>query len=765
MLLLGIGFWLSLPKNLFHDPCSTVIYDRNNILLGARIAKDGQWRFPENDTVPDKFKECILLFEDRYFLWHPGLNPIALCRAFYLNLKSGKTISGGSTLTMQVIRLYRKNPRRSYLEKLIELYLALRLEAGNSKQKILSLYAAHAPFGGNTVGLEAASWRYFGRQSGNLSWSEAASLAVLPNSPAIIFPGKNQERLMQKRNKLLLKLFQTRKIDKATYELSLLEPIPGRPKAIPQQATHLMLRAEKEGKAGQIIHSTIASTMQQNVAAIVEKHHRNLQANEIHNLAAIVANTRTGEVLAYIGNITNSQNQHQENVDIIASPRSTGSILKPFLFASALQEGLLFPNTLIQDIPVHIYGYSPKNFNLSFDGVVPAKRALGRSLNIPAVKMLQLYGTDKFLLKLKQTGMTTLPFSAKHYGLALILGGAEASLWDLTGMYASMARTLISAKKETNFPLKYSADAMQKGGREAGNKSAPFSAGVTWLTLEAMVEVSRPDLEAAWREFSSGSKIAWKTGTSFGFRDGWAIGVNPDYTVGVWVGNATGEGRPGLTGIATAAPVMFDIFSALPRCSWFKTPINDLKKVKLCAESGHPPSTLCPETVLALVQKTNASVGMCSYHKSIFLDKDGNEQVSGDCYSVSEMQEAVYFVLPPVEEWYFKAHSPAYRSLPPFRPGCDPHTNDAALGLIYPTPNAEIFIPRNNENEKLGIVCRATHKQAKAEVFWSLDGDFIQTTTHQHEILINPTLGEHKLNITDNAGERHSVTFRVVEKK
>jgi penicillin-binding protein 1C len=231
--LMLFGFWLSLPSKLFDSPYSTVVYDRENRLLGARIATDGQWRFPEGDSVPSKFATCIVAYEDRYFHKHIGVNPVALFRALRLNLKYGRKISGGSTLSMQVIRMHRKNPSRTYWEKVIELVLALRLEAGYSKREILNLYASHAPFGGNTVGLEAASWRYFGRPSELLSWAEAATLAVLPNSPAIIFPGKNQDKLLRKRNQLLHYLFEAKIIDQSTYSLSLLEGIPGPPKPIP----------------------------------------------------------------------------------------------------------------------------------------------------------------------------------------------------------------------------------------------------------------------------------------------------------------------------------------------------------------------------------------------------------------------------------------------------------------------------------------------------------------------------------------------------
>jgi len=598
---------------------------------------------------------------------------------------------------------------------------------------------------------------------------------VLPNSPSIIYPGKNHGRLVIKRNALLLKLKTEGVIDQTTYELSLTEPLPGPPKHVPQNASHLMLRAEKEGEVGNIIYTTLNWDLQAAVEGIVEKHHRYWRQNEIHNMAAIVTNTKTGEVIAYVGNTqSDGKAMHQEMVDIVSAPRSTGSILKPFLFASVLQDGLLYPSSLVQDIPLHIHGYSPKNFNLTFDGVVPAKRALGRSLNVPAVKMLQQLGTEKLMIKLRKCGMTTLSYSAKHYGLALILGGAEGTLWDLTQMYVNLSR---SAMRLPNIALhfkkasrnEFRSNLFNSGISSIFTKSSTakdysFPAGVAWLTLEAMLEVARPDLESSWREFSSGNKIAWKTGTSFGFRDGWAIGTNPNYTVGVWVGNANGEGRPGLTGISAAAPVLFDIFSALPRSNWFVMPRSDLKQIKLCSESGYPPSQFCPKTKTEWVQNNLVLASVCPYHKTVFLNKEGTSRVSANCYAVSEMRREVYFVLPPVEEWYYKSQNPGFRNLPPFLSSCDPSGMNQDLGLIYPTPNAAIFIPRNNENLKLGIVCRATHKNYNAAVYWTMDGEFLKTTTNLHEIVINPTPGNHKLNITDQQGERCSVNFSVIAK-
>jgi penicillin-binding protein 1C len=395
LLLVFFLFWFSLPKNLFTDPASTVLLDRSGQLLGAKISADQQWRFPECDTVPDKFRQAILSYEDKYFSFHPGFNPVAIFRALYLNLKQGKIVAGGSTITMQVIRLSRKNHQRTYFEKIREILLAFRLELSHSKREILRLYTSHAPFGGNVVGLNAAAWRYFGVDAAHLSWAESATLAVLPNSPGLIYPGRNPHELKVKRDKLLRILYHKRIIDRMTYDLARSELLPEKPFVLPQMAPHLLDLTVREGKKGEIVRSTIRLDLQQQVNNILNFHSIGLAANEIHNAAAIVVEVETGNVVAYIGNLKPvGKTEYSNKVDIIRSSRSTGSILKPFLYAGMLNDGLLLPTTLVPDIPTRIGGFMPENYNLTYDGAVPAKRALSRSLNIPAVKMLQVYGYE-----------------------------------------------------------------------------------------------------------------------------------------------------------------------------------------------------------------------------------------------------------------------------------------------------------------------------------------------------------------------------------
>ncbi len=763
-----LTYYGSLPRKLFKEPFCTVLEDRSGQLLSARIADDGQWRFPEQEYLPDKFEKAITAYEDKRFWIHPGVDVLALARALRQNIKAGKVISGGSTLTMQVIRLSRQNPPRTFLQKFVEIILATRLELRYSKKEILSRYASHAPFGGNVVGLEAACWRYFGRDSHELSWAEAALLAVLPNNPSLIHLARNRDRLRTKRNALLKNLLHTGALDSMSYQLAVTEPVPQQPRALPRLASHLLDRCMQEGHAGQIVKSTISLDLQLRVEQSVNDHYQQIRANGIHNAAALVLDVQTGETLAYTGN-TKSGLDHEEDVDVIRAPRSSGSILKPFLFAALLDEGKILPKTLIPDVPTLINGFAPKNFSKQYDGAVPADRALIRSLNIPAVYELRDYRYEKFYSLLQQVGMTTLVQPADHYGLSLGLGGAEGTLWDLTGMYASCARTLNNyfehagrnryAKNDFHAPV-YQATIIQHDPPQ--EVSTCLSASALWITFETLKELYRPGEETGWQYFNSAKRVAWKTGTSFGFRDGWAIGVNPEYAVGVWVGNADGEGRPGLTGTEAAAPLLFEIFSLLPGNAWFQEPRSELIEIPVCALSGQRPSSNCDKIDTLIVPASGLTSPVCAFHRSVHLTKDGRYRVHADCMPVDGMKTASWFVLPPVQEFYYKARNLYYRPLPPYRKDCADPSSVAVMELIYPKVNSKIYLPVELNGEVGSTVWEATHRNSSATVYWHLDGQFIGSTHKTHRLVLSPNKGRHLLVLVDDSGEILERSFEVI---
>ncbi|MES2567414.1 MAG: penicillin-binding protein 1C [Bacteroidota bacterium] len=763
-------FLFCLPKPLFKDSYSIILNDSEDSLLSAKIAKDGQWRFPESHNLNSKFAYSILAFEDEYFFNHPGINPVSIWRAFKQNRKAGKIVSGGSTITMQLTRLMRNNRKRTYIEKFIELILALRIELTYSKAEILKLYASHAPFGTNVVGVEAASWRYFGRSLSQLSWAECATLAVLPNSPSIIYPGKNQGRLKIKRDKLLSKLYKLNYIDEETYRLSVYEPLPQKPFSLPNKSRHLLNRAVTEHPQNNNFKTTLNPEIQNRLLEIMFKHALALKQNEIHNTCALVLDINKNEVVAYIGNTpVKDKEPHGEDVDVIISNRSTGSLLKPYLYGFMINDGQLLPNMLVPDIPTQIAGYVPQNFDFNYDGAVPAKQALSRSLNIPAVKMLQQYTIDKFLDRLKQIGLSSMNRSADNYGLSLILGGGEARLWDMCSAYASMARVLTHFNRSNSYDVadwskpNYLTDIKQKAS--SNQQHTPFiSASSIWLTFEAMAEVGRPDIDASWQRLGNAQKIAWKTGTSFGFRDGWAIGISGNYVVGIWVGNADGEGRPGLTGISAAAPILFEVFGALPKSNWFKMPTTDLKNVVVCKQSGFLASQYCSETKNEKVPKKSNCALTCSYHKPIHMDETNQFRVTDACMSPLEMKTVSWFVLPPVQEYYFKTKNPQYKSLPPYKTGCEPEIG-RSMEMIYPKAGTVIYIPYELSGEQGKTVFEIAHRNPSSIVFWHIDGVLVGTTRNFHQLGFNPSKGKHMLSLSDNTGETLNVPFEIISEK
>jgi penicillin-binding protein 1C len=775
-------FYFSLPSKLFTSPTSFVIEDKNGNLLNASIAADGQWRFPYDGQVPLKFIKCITTFEDKRFYYHPGVDPLAMGRAITKNLKNKRVVQGGSTLTMQVIRLSRHKEKRNVLQKIIESIEAVRLECGYSKKEIMSLYASNAPFGSNVVGLDAASWRYFGRDPDKLSWGEMAALAVLPNAPSLVHPSKNRDVLLKKRNDLLDKLFADKAIDKTTCDLAKLESLPGKPVALPQLAPHLLERFKKDIKNTRSIKATIIKTnidigLQKSVINIVKQHHTVLKGNGINNACALVLEVESGNVLSYVGNISDTQNPEMEsNVDVIKALRSPGSTLKPVLYAAMLSDGMILPNSIVADIPTQIGGYAPQNFDLTYDGAVPASKALSRSLNIPAVKLLQRYKYQRFYELLKLCGITTLNRPADSYGLSLILGGSEVTMWDIAGMYASMARIVNHQRKnngviqENDFhpPVYYSMDnhahAFQNPPLKSQIWRGPLDPTSIWFTFQAMEEVMRPGEEGLWQQFNSSQKIAWKTGTSFGFRDGWAIGITPKYVVAVWVGNADGEGRPGLIGVQTAAPIMFDIFRQLPSSDWFTEPQNNYAFVPVCRQSGYRANIDCADTDTVMVPKNGYKAPLCNFHRIIHLDATGKYRVNENCESPSNMLHVKWFVLTPAMEWYYKQKNHDYKTLPPYKPGCEWITSGKQLELIYPQANAKIYVPLEINGQRGKTIFTAAHRKADEKIFWSLDDEFITTTINFHQVGLSPAPGKHILTLVDENGESVSRQFEILKK-
>ncbi|HRY55223.1 MAG TPA: penicillin-binding protein 1C [Spirochaetia bacterium] len=785
------------PEARFPAERSVAVYDRRGELLGASVSPGGFWRFPEGAELPAKYVEALVAFEDKRFFSHVGFDPAALVRAALQNRRAGRVVSGGSTITMQVARLARPGRPRDIPEKAAEAWLALRLELLRGKRGILALYAENAPFGGNVVGLEAASFRYFGRSPGLLSWAEAATLAVLPNAPSAAHPGRNRERLLAKRDALLWRLRGRGSLGEGELALALAEPLPPEPYDLPSLGPQLVDRARAAALRGSgpfRAETTIDAALQERVASILARRVARLAAGGVYNAACVVARVDTGEVLAYVANASPppatgggaaGYASRGYAMDLIRASRSSGSLFKPFLYAAALDSGELGPRSLLPDLPTRYGSYGPENASGGYSGAVRADEALARSLNVPFVRLLRDYGVSRFHALLASTGMGSLGRPAEDYGLALILGGAETSLWDMAGRYAALARSAAGL---------YPRAAGRRGGgqqfdlglslpelRARALRPDPFSPGAAALALEAMSALARPEEEAAWELYASSRRVSWKTGTSYGFRDAWAVGVNAveagsgrlgdACVVGVWAGNADGTGRPGLKGSAAAAPILFEVFGLLGSAGIAPPSAEPpqagpagpaFRSVEVCADSGWAAGPHCPRVESVRAPAGARSLRSCPYCRSVALSDDGAYRVSALEEGAGEFRIEKRFVLPPAIESYYRRSHLEYRPLPPPRPGTAAGRAEESLAILVPEQGAALYIPVEITGRPGALVMSAAHRDSGALVHWHLDGTYLGSTRGEHRLEIRPAKGRHVLTLVDEEGREASRSFEVL---
>lgn len=740
-------------------PYSRAVYAESGELLGASAASDGQWRLAAAGPAPARYTEALVAYEDKRFYGHAGFDPLAIARAALSNARAGRIVSGGSTITMQAARLSRRPGARDWGAKLAELWTAVRLELRYDKPRIVELYARNAPYGGNVVGLEAAGFRWFGRPSVDLTWAEAASLAVLPNSPGLVHPGRSRDELRRKRDGLLASLAERGAMSEDDYRAALAEPLPASPVPMPSLAPHLLAKAGA-GRADTTIDYRLQSRANESAA----RHAARFARYGVRNLAAVVLRVDDGSVAAYVGNAPAAPGASAAEegraapwVDCAVAPRSSGSILKPFLYAAMLDSGELSPGRLVPDIPTRVGSYSPENNLKMYAGAVRADEALARSLNVPFVRLLRGYGVERFASLLGRLGFSTLSRAPADYGLTLILGGAEATLVDAAAAYAALARMAKADGEEATAPFVGSSWRKDAPATER-RYDPPFSAGAAWLTLQALVDVGRPGDEASWQEYASSRRVAWKTGTSFGSRDAWAVGATPEYVVAVWVGNADGEGRPELKGTDAAAPLLFDLFQSLPRSRWFDEPARSLRYETVCARSGYVAGPDCAETERIRVPAGSRTDLVCPYCRSVTLSEDGRYRVRAELSGAVRTERL--FSLPPAMEWYYSRSTAGYRPLPPWAPGME-GPEAGVVEFLSPEEGASIFVPIDLDGSPGMAVFRAAHRDPAARLFWHLDGDYLGETTGDHRVQARPAPGPHELVVVDQDGSGATRRFEV----
>ncbi len=751
-LILIIG-WIAtpLPRPLFPEDYSTVVTAANGRPLSIFLNGAEQWCLPPDDRpLPDKLAQAVILYEDRRFYLHPGVDPIAIVRATIRAILRRGKLSGASTISMQVARLASPKPR-TILAKIIEAYHALKIETRYSKTEILRLYLCHAPYGGNILGYRAASLKYYGIEPSQLTWAEAAMFAVLPNDPALANPFRNRDLLRKKRDALLKKMFRRGIIDEETLELSLLEELPETRLPFDSHAPHLCRRIANT-RHGTEVETTIDFELQARLERLAKEHSKMLGDYGIKNLAILVAETKTGYVRAYIGSQDFGDSLCSGQVDGVTAPRSTGSILKPFLYALAIDEAQILPQSQLKDIPTFYGAFSPMNSDKAYRGIVSAKSALVKSLNVPAVRLLYSYGIDEFYDFLKSAGMTTLFRSPREYGLPLIIGGAEGRLWEITAMFAGLGNL-----------GDFRGISVFEGERP---EKRLIGRGASYLTLEMLRELDRPGAEFYWHQFENRRPIAWKTGTSYGNRDGWAVGVSPEWTIGIWAGNFDGASNPNLSGASCAGTLLFTVFNSLPRSDegWFAAPMDDLEKVTLCPESGFPAGPYCEGTIEALAPRwQNRNLEICPYHRKIFLDESGRFQVCSRCWEGIKYREESRIVYPPEVVQFLAERGQAFQALPPHNSKCPVFEGSRSVNVVYPKDGSSLYIPRGVGGAYEKVILRAAVSTAEAELYWYLDERFIGATAMEHNLPIELPAGDHRLTVLDPEGRSATVRFKAMK--
>lgn len=740
-LLLNIFFPLKVTTSY-----SPLLYDRHGALMYTRLTPDEKWRLPlQPEEITPLMEKTILAKEDRWFYYHPGVNPVSVVRALVRNSVTGRRTSGASTITMQVARMLHRRPR-TWGSKLIEMFRALQLEMRYSKKEILRLYLNLAPYGGNMEGIASASYFYLDKAPDHLSLAEITALSIIPNRPNSLTPGKHNDAIIKERNRWLQWMATRDFFSQKEIEDALKEPFDAYRHPAPRLAPHLTQRLHVGD--GESVTTTLSLNTQLQAEKIVGDYVRSLQHLNIRNAAVIVMENETGKVLAYVGSANFFDTTDGGQVNGAAAIRQPGSTLKPLVYGLGIDAGLVTLKRMIADVPVNYSGYVPENYDLRFNGLVSMEYALMHSLNIPAVNMLQAVGKDKMIQALTLSQCKQIIKDRDKLGLSLILGGCGTSLEDLTGLYSMIANNGFYK------PLRFTdADSLQPGARIL-SKEACF------MLHETLSKIDRPDLPLNWTATESLPRIAWKTGTSYGRRDAWSMGYNKTYTIGVWVGNFSGKGSPDLSGATIATPLLFRLFNAIDKEShtdWF-TPPDGMEQRKVCAETGLVPNDYCEQIVLDYFIPLTSSTLVCNNRQEIMISPDEKTSFCNDCASDGGYQKKWYTVLPPEVQAFHIQAGPAIAPVPPHNLACTKVWPDKGPIIKSPQHRAEYLISKQHP-EPLLLECQPANDVAM--VHWYINNKHYKTAPARDRVFFMPNEGQVKISCTDDKGRNRDVMIDV----
>lgn len=723
-----------------------LLTDNDGKTLTAFLSPDEKWRFPiRRSEVSPLLIDALILKEDRRFFWHVGIDPLAVLRAAVANVAQGRRTSGASTITMQVARLLQPRPRTLWA-KLLEAIHAVQLEWHYSKDEILEMYLWLLPYGSNVEGVRAASMMFLGTTPAKLSVAEAATLLVVPNRPSSLGLGAHPERLRNARNAWITRLQAEGLLSSDEARAALSEPLNLRRMPAPRQAWHLAVRLSRTMAGVDIIRSSIHGPTQQLVEALTRQHVQRLRALGITNASAIVVDNATRRVLAYVGSADVYDVAARGQVDGVKAVRSPGSTLKPLIYALAIDQGLMTPKTMVVDVPMHFDGYAPENFDRRYAGALSMEEALATSRNVPAVATLDRLGMPTFLAALDRARMSTV--RNRRLGLSAALGGCGMRLDELVGIYAAFANSGVWS------PLRWTANQPHHA-----DTTQLVSPGAAYAISEILTTLSRPDIPSGFESSARLPRIAWKTGTSYGRRDAWAIGYNRRFTVGVWVGNFDGSGNEHLTGSECATPLLFDIVNAIDRSQdarWLVQPPQlDVRLV--CTMSGHPPADSCTNQVVDVFIPGVSSPERCSHQRETYVQHDGRMAFCTSCLPPSGWVRRMELDMPAPVLMYMRDNGVSVRLPPPHNPACT-RVFDGTIRLTAPA-NDKTYILENGTDTQLR--CSAQAPSDATTLYWFINDAFITSSPAGSVVFIAPQPGRQTLTCVDDRGRRAASTFTV----
>ncbi|MCE1168145.1 MAG: penicillin-binding protein 1C [Sphingobacteriia bacterium] len=723
-----------------------VLYS-DSTLAHVVLSEDDKWRLELSaDKIPIPLKNVLLFREDRWFYYHPGINLFAVGRALFQNIKSGERVSGASTITMQVARMMQPKSR-TYKSKFIEMFRALQLEWRYSKDEILALYLSMAPYGGNVEGIRAASLLYYGCEPSSLSLARVVTLMVVPNNPNRLSLKRGGEELIKARNYWLKMLYHADKINQRQYLSAISEPLNLNRVPLPSNAPHLSRWLLKVYPQRQSILTELKSSVQHNLEKILSQSMPILQSMGIGTCAGVIMENKTGSIIAYAGSANFKDRYNQGEVDGLRALRSPGSTLKPFLYGLAFEEGRLTPMSVVADVPVTYSSYIPENYDKSYRGTTTIRDALILSLNIPAVRELSETGVDRFATFLQQGTFPSLSRQKRGLGLSMILGGCGVTGLELLSGYSSFAR------EGRSLEPRFLKDAPLKENRL-------FSAPAAWMVASILSQAVRPDLPIQYENSRNLPPVSWKTGTSYGRRDAWAVGFNRDYTILVWAGNFDGRGSWAIAGAEVASPILFSLFQSVssktPR-QWLKVPEGiDFRQV--CSESGMVPGDSCSHLILDSYIVGKSSWKRCDHLKPVWVNSKCSVSYCNEC-----MPESCAFLRylpnpnPDVTEWY-REHKVKFTSVPPHNPACQHEGNGDKPIIVFPTQGAIYYLVKA---DSVQLNLEAQTRRNVRHLWWFINGRLAAKTNAGKKAFVKVPEGKVKAVCRDELGNQSSVTFTV----